>query len=70
MARIKRAQIRTTRKRNLFKRSKGFFMARGKLLRQTHEAVMHAMRDEFIGRKQKKRQFRRMWIVRISAAQV
>ena len=68
MARIKRAQIRTTRKRNLFKRSKGFFMARGKLLRQTHEAVMHAMRDEFIGRKQKKRQFRRMWIVRISAA--
>lgn len=68
MARIKRAQIRSTRKRNLFKRSKGFFLARGTLLRQTHEAVMHAMRDEFIGRKQKKRQFRRMWIVRISAA--
>lgn len=68
MARIKRAQIRSTRKRNLFKRSKGFFLARGKLLRQTHEAVMHAMRDEFIGRKQKKRQYRRMWIVRISAA--
>ena len=68
MARIKRAQIRATRKRNLFKRSKGFFMARGSLLRQTHEAVMHAQRNEFIGRKQKKRQYRQLWITRISAA--
>ncbi len=68
MARIKRAQIRATRKRNLFKRTKGFFLARGKLLRQSHQAMMHAMRDEFIGRKQKKRQYRRLWIVRLSAA--
>lgn len=67
MARIKRAQIRVTRKKNLFKRAKGFFLARGKLLRQTHEAVMHAQRDEFAGRKQKKRQYRRLWIVRIAA---
>jgi len=68
MARIKRAQIRATRKRNLFKRTKGFFLARGKLLRQAHEAMLIAQRNEYIGRKQKKRQYRRLWIVRISAA--
>lgn len=68
MARIKRAQLKATRKRNLFKRAKGFFLSRGSLLRQTNEAVMHAQADQFAGRKQKKRQYRRLWIVRIGAA--
>lgn len=68
MARIKRAQLRKTRKKHLFQRAKGFFLARGKLLRQAHEAVLHAQKNEFIGRKQRKRHFRSLWITRISAA--
>ncbi len=68
MARIKKAQNRRTRTRKLFKRSKGFFLARRNTRRQAHEAVMKARRNAFIGRKQKKRQYRALWIQRISAA--
>lgn len=68
MARVKRRQIRKTRLRKLFKRSKGFFNARRNTLRQAHEAVMKAQAYKFRGRKEKKRQYRRMWIVRINAA--
>lgn len=68
MARIKRAQIRKTRTKKLFKRSKGFFGARGTTRRQTNEAVLKAKSYEFRGRKEKKRQFRALWITRISAA--
>jgi large subunit ribosomal protein L20 len=67
MARIKRAQIRKNRKKVLFSRVKGFFGGR-KRLRQAHEAWMKADRYAFAGRKQKKRQFRALWIQRISAA--
>ena len=68
MARVKRAQIRKVRRKKVFKRASGFFQARGKTYRQAHEAVMHAKANAFIGRKQRKRQFRRLWIVRINAA--
>jgi large subunit ribosomal protein L20 len=68
MARIKRAQGRKTRTKKLFKRSKGFFLARKNTRRQANEAVMKARANAFVGRKQKKRQFRRLWITRISAA--
>jgi large subunit ribosomal protein L20 len=68
MARVKRAVIKKTRTKKLFKRSKGFFGSRRTLRRQAHEAVMHAMKNAFIGRKQKKRQYRALWITRISAA--
>ena len=68
MARIKRAQIKKVRTKKLFKRSKGFFGSRRTLRRQAHEAVMHAMKNAFIGRKQKKRQYRQLWITRINAA--
>jgi len=68
MARIKRAQIRKTRTKKLFKRSKGFFGARGTTRRQTNEAVLKAKANEFRGRKEKKRQFRALWITRINAA--
>jgi large subunit ribosomal protein L20 len=68
MARIKRSQIKKTRTKKLFKRSKGFFGSRRTLRRQAHEAVMHALKNAFIGRKQKKRQYRQLWITRISAA--
>ncbi len=67
MARIKGAQIRKTRKKNLFRRVRGFFLGRRRL-RQAIEARMKAESQEFIGRKQRKRQFRRLWIQRINAA--
>lgn len=68
MARVKRAQIRKTRTAKLFKRSKGFFGARNNTRRQANEAVMHARANAFRGRKEKKRQYRALWITRISAA--
>jgi large subunit ribosomal protein L20 len=68
MARVKRAQIRKTRTRKLFKRSKGFFLARNNTRRQANEAVMKARANAFRGRKERKRQFRQLWITRLSAA--
>jgi len=67
MARIKGAQIRKSRKKKLFRRVKGFFMAR-KNLRQANEARLKADAQMFIGRKLRKRDFRRLWTVRINAA--
>ncbi len=68
MARIKRAQIRKVRRKKLLKRAKGFFQQRGTTYRQAHEAVMKAESYAFRGRKERKRQFRRLWIQRINAA--
>jgi len=67
MARIKRAQIRKTRIKNLRRRVKGFFIGRRRL-RQAMEARMKADANMFIGRKQRKRHFRRLWTQRINAA--
>ena len=68
MARIKRAQIRKVRRKKLMKRAKGFFQQRGTTYRQANEAVMKARANAYRGRKERKRQFRRLWIVRINAA--
>jgi len=67
MAHIKRAQIRASRKKKLFRRARGFFLGRGTYI-QAHQAVMRAMRNEYIGRKLRKRDFRRLWTQRINAA--
>ncbi|MFT7520663.1 MAG: large subunit ribosomal protein L20 [Kiritimatiellia bacterium] len=67
MARVKRAQIRKTRKKKLFRRAKGFFLGR-KVYRQALEHVMRAQAQEFVGRKLRKRHFRRLWTIRINAA--
>jgi large subunit ribosomal protein L20 len=67
MARIKGAQNRKTRKKKLFRRVKGFFLAR-KNLRQATEARLKADAEMFVGRKLRKRDFRRLWTVRINAA--
>lgn len=67
MARIKRAMISRTRKKNQYKRTKGFFLGH-RLLRQGHEAMMRSEKNQYIGRKQKKRQFRSLWTIRINAA--
>jgi large subunit ribosomal protein L20 len=68
MARIKRAQLRKKSTKKLFDRSKGFFQGRGNQRRQVMEAVTKARTNAYVGRKQRKRQFRALWITRISAA--
>lgn len=68
MARVTGAQNRKKSTKKLFKRAKGFFLARKNTRRQANEAVMHARANAFVGRKQRKREFRRLWITRISAA--
>ena len=67
MARVKGAQNRKTRRKNLFRRVSGFFLGRRRL-RQAIEARLKADKQAFIGRKQRKRQFRRLWNQRINAA--
>ncbi|MCB9676822.1 MAG: 50S ribosomal protein L20 [Alphaproteobacteria bacterium] len=67
MARIKGALNRRTRKKNLFRRVRGFFLGR-RNLRQAIAARMHADQNAYIGRKQRKRHFRRLWNQRINAA--
>lgn len=67
MARIKRAALSRVRKNVLFKRVSGFFLGRQRL-RQAMEHLDRARRFAFRGRKEKKRNFRGVWIVRINAA--
>jgi len=67
MARIKRAQLSRVRKNRLYKRVSGFFLGRQRL-RQAMEHSDRARRFAFRGRKEKKRHFRGLWIVRINAA--
>lgn len=56
------------RKKKVFKRAKGFFSGRRKLFRTAHETVQRAMAFATRDRKQRKRQFRRLWTARINAA--
>jgi large subunit ribosomal protein L20 len=67
MARVKRAMISRTRKKNLARRVKGFFLGHQRL-RQAKEAMFRSEKMQFIGRKQRKRQFRALWVQRINAA--
>ena len=68
MARIKGAQNRKVGRKNILARAKGFHGVRKNTLRQATEAVMKARSNAYRGRKERKRQFRRLWIVRINAA--
>ena len=68
MARVKGAMMTRKRRKKILKLSKGYFGAKSKLFRTANEAVMKSLRYAYIGRKHKKRHFRRLWITRISAA--
>lgn len=70
MTRIKRGPSANKRRKNVLKLTKGFKWGRKSKFRAAKEAVLHAGRHAYIGRKQKKRQFRRLWITRLSAASV
>lgn len=67
MARVKRAMMTRKRRKKVMKLSKGYFGGKSKLFRTAKEAVMKSGQYAYIGRKQKKRDFRKIWIVRISA---
>ena len=67
MARVKGAMMTRKRRKKILKLSKGYFGAKSKLFRTANEAVMKSLRYAYIGRKQKKREFRKLWITRISA---
>lgn len=68
MARVKGAMMTRKRRNKTLKMAKGYYGGKSKLFRTAKEAVMKSGQYAYIGRKQKKRDFRRMWISRISAA--
>jgi len=68
MARIKRAVTAAKKRRKIFKLAKGYFGAKSKQYRPATEAVMKSLSYAYVGRRLRKRDFRRLWIVRINAA--
>jgi large subunit ribosomal protein L20 len=68
MARVKRGTKRRARRKKYLKRTKGFFLTKSKLYQSAQEAVNRAERYAYRDRRQRKRQFRSLWIQRIGAA--
>lgn len=68
MARVKRGVNAKKRHKKILKLSKGYYGAKSKLYRTANQAVTKSLTYAFIGRKQRKRDFRRLWITRINAA--
>jgi large subunit ribosomal protein L20 len=68
MPRVKRGTVRRAKRKKLLSRAKGFYQTKSKLYRAAKEAVDTAGKYAFVGRKQKKRDYRRLWVVRINAA--
>jgi len=68
MARVKGALNTRKKHKKILKLAKGFRGAESKQYRTANQAVMRAMQNAYVGRKRRKRDFRRLWIARISAA--
>ena len=68
MARVKRAVNSRKNHKKVLKLAKGYYGGRSKLFKTANESVMRALRNAYIGRKLKKRDFRTLWIARINAA--
>ncbi len=68
MARVKRGVMARRRHKKVLKQAKGYYNARRKVFRVAKQAVTKALQYAYIGRKQKKRNFRSLWITRINAA--
>ncbi|HET7676985.1 MAG TPA: 50S ribosomal protein L20 [Candidatus Limnocylindrales bacterium] len=68
MARVKRGVTAHQRHKRLLKAAEGRKGTRSKLIKPAREALMHAMAYSYIGRKERKRQLRNLWIVRLNAA--
>jgi large subunit ribosomal protein L20 len=67
MPRVKRGTVRRAKRKKLLARAKGFYQTKSKLYRAAKESVETAEKYAYVGRKNKKRDFRRLWIVRINA---
>jgi large subunit ribosomal protein L20 len=68
MARVKRGVVAHARHKKVLKQAKGYYGARRKVYRVAKQAVIKAGQYAYRDRRQRKRQFRRLWIVRINAA--
>jgi large subunit ribosomal protein L20 len=68
MPRVKRGTVRRAKREKLLTLAKGYYANKSKLYRFAKEAVDRALKSAFVGRRRKKRDFRRLWIVRINAA--
>lgn len=68
MARVKRAVHAHKKRRKIMKLAKGYYGSKSKLYRIANQAVMKAMQSAYVGRKLKKREYRKLWIARINAA--
>ena len=67
MARIKRAVNAVKKRRKVFKLAKGYYGAKSKQYRAASQQVMQSMAYAYVGRKLKKREYRKLWIARINA---
>lgn len=68
MARVKRAVNAHKKRRKVMKLAKGYYGSKSKLYRIANQSVMKAMSQAYVGRKLKKRDYRKLWIARINAA--
>ncbi len=68
MPRVKRGTKRRARRKKILDRASGYFLTKSKLFRSAKESVERALKFAYSGRRQKKRQYRSLWIVRIGAA--
>ncbi|MDO8495617.1 MAG: 50S ribosomal protein L20 [bacterium] len=67
MPRVKRGKTANKRRKNILKHTKGFMWTRHSKYRQAKEALLHAWSFQFADRKKKKRNFRRLWQIKINA---
>jgi large subunit ribosomal protein L20 len=68
MPRVKRGTVRRAKRKKLLARAKGYYANKSKLYRAAKESVDTALKYAFVGRRRKKRDFRRLWVIRINAA--
>ena len=68
MARVKRAKNSRKNHKKVLKLAKGYYGGKSKLFKTANESVIRALRNAYVGRKNKKRDFRSLWIARINAA--
>ncbi len=68
MPRVKRGTKRRAKRKKILERASGYYLTKSKLYRSAKESVERALKFAYAGRRQKKRQYRSLWIVRISAA--
>jgi large subunit ribosomal protein L20 len=68
MPRVKRGTVRRAKRKKLLARAKGYYANKSKLYRAAKESVDTALKYAFVGRRRKKRDFRKLWVVRINAA--